>query len=391
MKRFSALLAVLFVSFFLFTYKLTKVPPGLNGDEYGIGYNAKLISESLTDENNNFLPLFVYAKSSDWKQPISVYVTAVVFKIIGVSFYSLRLTSVLFVLVSILVLYYLALSMFGKKYAIFSVLIFATTPIILIQSHLAIENIAPIPFVLIFLWAIYLTKQDKYIRYSIASGAILGLSLFSYFGMRAMVPVILVASLLYIRNRKKIILVLLGFSPLLILLVFGHIRYPGAVLGSYSAEIPSLYTFLYRYLSIFDISFLFFEGDITPYHSTGYFGMLLLPTLPAFIYSIYDSIVKKKEFNIYLILTFFLIPILFGFVPDIHRSSRLLALVPFYTLLSAYGLTKMKFKYALFILILILTSYGFFVLDYWNKYPERVKDAFAPSSANMQDYKFNTR
>ena len=48
MKNLFILLLVCLFSFLLFTYKITEVPPGINGDEAGIGYNSILISRNLT-------------------------------------------------------------------------------------------------------------------------------------------------------------------------------------------------------------------------------------------------------------------------------------------------------------------------------------------------------
>ncbi len=46
------------ILWFLFTYKITEVPPGINGDEASIGYNAISISQTLRDENQRLLSIF---------------------------------------------------------------------------------------------------------------------------------------------------------------------------------------------------------------------------------------------------------------------------------------------------------------------------------------------
>ena len=156
LKEIVTLLFFVVLAFVFLSYKITTVPPGINGDESGIGYNAILMSRNLTDENNNFLPLFIFAKGSDWKQPISVYTTALMFKVFGSSFLILRVTSVLFVIVSIIILYFLTKEIFNFRFFVVSFLILITTPIIIIQSHLALENIAVLPFVLF--WLLMLAK-----------------------------------------------------------------------------------------------------------------------------------------------------------------------------------------------------------------------------------------
>jgi len=378
MKKPFLLIASLIFAFFLFSYKITQVPPGINGDESGIGYNAILISRNMTDENNNFLPLFVFAKGSDWKQPVSVYTTALVFKLFGSSFWTLRATSILFVITSIAVLYFLAKEMFDMKFFIISFLILLTTPIIMIQSHLALENIAVLPFILF--WLLIVAKYEKVKKpiQLFLGGVALGAGIYSYLGMRLIVPVLSLLTLIYFRkNLKACGHFLLGAIPFFILLYVANFYYPGAVVGHYSGGAPSINDFLFRYLSTFDLSFLFLKGDATAYHSTGKAGMFLISTFPIFLIGVWKILQTKKPFEILVLFSFFFAPLLFGFVPDIYRASRLLALVPFYTIISTIGFFATPKKLGFVILILIAFNYLYFVNDYWFNYSDRVKEVFS--------------
>ena len=378
MKNIVALSLFLIFAFVLLSFKITQVPPGINGDESGIGYNAILISRNLTDENNNFLPLFIFAKGSDWKQPVSVYTTAFVFRIFGPSLEALRATSILFVLASIVIFYFLAKETFNFKFFIVGTLILLTVPIIMIQSHLALENIAVLPF--IFFWLLMLARYEglKKPVYLFLGGVALGVSVYSYLGMRLIIPVLSLITLIHFRrNLKKSIHFLLGVLPFFAFLYVANFYYPGAVVGHYNAPFPSINEFLLRYLSVFDISFLFLKGDITSYHSTGKAGMFLIASLPIFIIGIGKILKEKKPFEILILSSFFLVPLLFGFVPDIYRASRLLALAPFYTLVSTIGFFAIPKKLGFVILILMAINYLFFVKDYWFDYPGRVKEVFS--------------
>ena len=382
-KLFLGLVSVF--AFLLFTYKITEVPPGINGDEVGIAHNAALMSKNLTDENNNFLPLFVYAKTSDWKQPVTVYTTSAVFKLFGISFTNLRVTSVLFVISSIIIFYFLCKEVFTLKFFLVGSLILITTPIIMIQSHLALENIAVLPF--LFLWLLMLSKNKKDIHIVLA-GMFLGIGIFSYLGMRIIVPVLSLITLIYLRhNIKKSLMFLLGVVPFFVLLYVSSFYYPSAVVGSFSSSMPSLDVYLLRYLSIFDVSFLFIQGDASPYHSTGKAGMFLISTLPIFLFGVLDILKRKKPLEILILSSFFLLPALFGFVPDIHRASRLLALVPFYTIISTIGFVAIPKKLSAIIILLIMISYWSFVKDYWFSYPKRVENIF-PATINQYNNEF---
>lgn len=386
MKNLILLLAVCLASFFLLSYRITEVPPGINGDEAGIGYNAALISKNLIDENGNFLPLFVFAKSSDWKQPVTVYSTAVVFRLFGISYFNLRITSVLLILISIIILYFISLIAFDWNFFLISSLLLVTTPIILIQSHLGLENIAPLPFVLFWLLMLLVYDKSKKSMYLIFAGTGLGIALFSYLGMRLIAPVLVLTTFVYIKKSlKNLGLFLIGLTPFVLLLIFAHFRYPGAIFGNYNGAALTAYDFLYRYLSTFDLSFLFFNGDTTPYHSTGYYGMLLLPSLPLFLYGVYRAFRRPDKFLNMLLISFFASPIFFGFVPDIHRASRLIAILPFYLILAGVGFMKLGNYLKLLFVILIFATFVSFGYDYWFLYPKRVINDFSPSVNVLQD------
>lgn len=377
MKKILLLISSIIFAFLLLSFKLTEVPPGINGDESGIGYNAILISRNLTDENNNFLPLFIFAGGSDWKQPVSVYTTALIFKVFGSSFWTLRATSIFFVIISIVILYFLAKEVFNLKFFIISSLILVTTPIILIQSHLALENIAVLPFILF--WLLMMAKYEKIKKpiYLFLGGTALGVGIFSYLGMRLIVSVLSLISLIHLRkNIKQAFPFILGVLPFFALLYIASFYYPGAVVGHYDGAVQSINDFLFRYLSIFDLSFLFLKGDSTAYHSTGKAGMFLVASLPLFMVGAGKMLKDKKPFEMLILSSFFLAPILFGFVPDVYRASRLMVLVPFYALISTIGFFSTPKKIGFVILILMAINYIFFANDYWFNYPDRVKGIF---------------
>lgn len=401
MKKFFILIFLCISAFLLYSFKITQVPPGINGDEVGIGHNAVLISRNLTDENNNFLPLFIFAKSSDWKQPVTVYTTALIFRLFGSSFEALRSTSILFVIVSIIIFYFITKEIFNFRFFIVGSLILITTPIIMIQSHLALENIAVLPF--IFFWILMLAKykhslasqspgeKRKKSVYLFLGGISLGIGIFSYLAMRIIVPILSVITVIYLgKNLKRTVYFLLGVVPFFILLYIANFYYPGAVFGHFSAPIPSVNEFLLRYLSVFDFSFLFLKGDATPIHSTGQAGMFLVSTLPVFLIGIWKILRQKKPFEILVLSSFFLLPILFGFVPDIYRTSRLLALVPFYIIISTIGILALPKKLGVIIIILMIFNYWFFVNDYWFSYSNRVKNDF-PITINYYNEDFRKK
>lgn len=398
-KTFLFLVTFVILGWFLFTYKITDVPPGINGDEAAMGYNAVLVSRTGHDQNGRFLPLFVAIDSTDWKQPITFYSTVLGFKLFGASYFVLRAVSVVMLLLSGLIIFWLVKEGVGERVAFIGLLIFLTVPAVMIQSHLALENIAPIPFV--SLWLLMLAKYHRTLKnhFLVLAGMFLGISLFSYPGMRLIAPVLFLASLFFIvylgypkKNRTKLYRSLasfiLGFVPFPLIILAIRDLYPGAILAHNRPRIVSSYQdFFLPYLSYFDWSFLFLKGDATPYHSTGKQGVFLLAALPLFILGLVRVIQKKDPFLCFTALIFFLMPLLYGLTGtgSIYRSSRLLAFLPPFTLITALGLSALlnikdwRWKISSLVIasLLIILNYLDFVVDYWYNYPLRVSNQFA--------------
>lgn len=384
-------------AYLLLTFRITNVPPGINGDEAAIGYNAALVARTGHDQNGRFLPLFVSVFDlTDWKQPVTLYLTVLSFKIFGPSYFTLRAVSVSILLVSSFLILLLTKEILGTRAGLISLFIFITIPSVLIQSHLALENIAPIPFMT--LWLLMLAKYQKGYgqKFLIYSGLFLGIGLFSYPGMRLIFPVLFFLTMGYIfylnrmRSFKTKIPVVVKFS--LVVLIFPTFmlliknQYPGAILAyNRPHDISSYQEAILPYISSFDPSFLFIQGDFTPYHSTSRQGVFLLATLPFFALGIFMIARKKNPILFFILLTFFLTPLLYGLASSVHRGSRLLVLLVPYTVITTFGAVtilnigqRIKRLSILAILVsLIILNYIDFVRDYWYEYPKRVKSEFA--------------
>lgn len=387
----------LIAGWILFTFKLTEVPPGINGDEAAIGLNAIHISKDGYDLRGNFLPVFTsLPDSQDWKQPITVYSEVLAFKIFGPSYFTLRAVSIFYVLLSALLLFYLIRMLMGNFLAGLGILIFLTTPIIMIQSHLAMENVTPLPFIILWLIGVCKYTQQRKERYLIGMAVCLILAFYSYLGMRLIMPVLSLLSvvlILFVNGKKKLRTLLRQeavfialFIPFAISLLFFKSQYPGSLWGLYRPYVVESYqNFFLPYLSNFDPTFLYIFGDTTPYHSTGKFGMFLIATLPLFILGFIKVIRLNQLLPNFVTITFFLAPVLFGFGSTVHRASRIVVLVPLYVVICCFGLLLivnlkrgiLKIAAVTMLLTLILLNYLDFIKDYWFDYPNRVKSDFA--------------
>lgn len=381
-KLFKFLISILVLALLaiFFSYKNLDVPMGLTADETAMGYNAALLSNSYHDENGRFLPLFVLSNDgTDWKQPVTQYYLAILFKIFSPSLFLLRFSSVIIVILSTFLLYKLLRQQdysFGNS--VFSLLIFLSTPLIMIQSHMGLDNIMPIPFILIFLYFLFKFQKFSKFKYLIISALSLGITFYTYKGMRAIFPIWYFLSILYLfipRKKYLSVIIFSAFSlPFMLISPFINHIYPGSIFGGARPQFDSIYNFIYPYLSSFDLTFLFIKGDETLYHSTGIHGMFLLSTMPLFLFGIYSSITKNKNSR-FLLALFFFAPMLYGSVNSVHRASRLMCLIPLYAIICINGLMLIKLiikKYYVLILALLLilmsANYLDFLIYYYNTY-----------------------
>src|SRR5690349_16082688 len=89
------LLLITFLGGFLRLYKNTINPPGLNGDEISMAYDAYSILKTGKDQYGKFLPL-TFRSVDDYKNPVPVYLMVLPIKIFGLNDFSVRLQNVFF-------------------------------------------------------------------------------------------------------------------------------------------------------------------------------------------------------------------------------------------------------------------------------------------------------
>lgn len=369
------ILAVLTIGcFFLLSFKILEVPTGLTVDESAFGLNAVLLSRTLHDENGEFLPLYVHSiNKTDWRQPFTQYYLVLIFKLLGASIYNLRISSVFLVLLSSLLLFFLIKKILNYWWGIVAFLMMNLTPVVFMHSHLGLDNIMPIPFVI--LWLLFLFNKRYF-----WSAFLLAASFYTYKGMRAIVPVWGILSIVYLyfshKKLKPILNFVLGTLPWIALIPFIQSNYPGAIFGGARPKFDTFYNFFYPFLSHLDPTFLFIKGDNLLFHSTQIHGMYLLATMPFFYYGLYSSL-KSKKFIFFIGISWIMAPFLMGLVESTYRASRILSTVPLFIIITTYALSKIKIKLIIpVIFIIILLNFLDFSKYYWFTYPKFTENIF---------------
>ena len=383
--------------FLIFSYRLTKVPPGINIDESSFGYNASLLAKNLRDENNRFLPVFILTLSGkDWKPPVRMYLTAITFKLFGRSYLNFRMVSVFVAVASCLLFFLLLKLFFSTKLSLVGLFVFASSPSLLLQSHFGSDNIDVLPWII--LWLYFFVQYCKKFKptYLLLSGIFLGISFYTYKAMHAIVPVYLGISVVYLflfnfwrKTGKKFefLWFLLGIAPFLIPLRWLQVHYAGAIYDLAIVNRPSFYDSVYVYLSSFDFSFIFLRGDKMLIHSTGRHGIFLLPGLPLFFLGFLQLYKEKKPMYYFIFASLILTPLLFTMVGSVYRASRLLAYIPSASFIFTLGvkfILEIKNKtiekvLLLFFFLLLSLNYSDFVRYYWYDYPKLISGDFSPN------------
>lgn len=392
------------VAVFIYTHRLLSVPPGLETDEASIAYNSALISKTLKDQNDRFLPVFILSSDKhDWKQPILIYFAALLFKIFGISLTVYKMSNIIFYLSSLVLFMAIAYKIFlNTKYFYISTILYIFTPISIIVSRIGNESILPLFFSCLYLFFLFKYLDNQKYKWLALNAFSIGLSFYSFKGMRLIVPIwsIFTVYIIFlkrnIKNIKIIIKDIVIFSliliPFLAITPLLELKYAGAVFDQHKIEIDSMYKFIHYWLSNISLAFWFTTPDIGKTYLVSDYGAILIACLPLFIYGFFNSF--KKNYKVTLITVLFILtPSLFGLAHSLNYTHRLMASIPTIILIISYGYQILdqkisKFKFSILFkfsyLLLIIININNFLRYYYFEYPllHQTKQAFGVYTYN---------
>ncbi len=395
---------------FFHVWNIDSLPKGLYVDEASIGQNAANIKANLQDQHGQFMPIYFEALG-DFKSPIYIYTTSIVFQITGISDLSLRLTSALFFLILITGTMILVKKVFPKHpiTLLYSLLALGTLPWFFTFSRIGFENIAQPALYVWALLCIYTAYQQAAtkttIYYSLAAGLLTGFAFYTSSTSRFLSFALIIGLMIVYRSKdywKRHVLFLSAFIVSLIPYLYFSANNPGLQqkLGFISYFYASDLTLLQKlnvlivnYLSYFDPGFLLIAGDSNLRHHTGSMGQLFLAVALLAVVGISFVIILRdshhKYFGWLLFIGALTAPLAAAITDQSHAQLSLM--FGFYILLlSVYGvaaleyLPKSSIKWAsIGTLSLILIIQGaFYLTNYFTAYPTQTVAAF-------QSYDFN--
>lgn len=381
-KKNGVLILILLFGLFIRLWQIDSVPVSLFGDELDVGYHAYSISKTGRDYMGNFLPLH-FRSLAEWRTPLYLYSAVPTVALFGITPLGVRLPSVIFGILGILLMYLLTLKITGKtNLALISAFILASLPWHIHYSRAGFEVAQMLTFFLAGIYFFLLGLKNS--KWLIPSVFVLALTPTIYNTAKLFLPLLLLSLITLWRHeirlipKRHLILVIVIFSLILIPFTYstvfggGKERFDGISIfntQTLSGEIGFARerdanmrgeqvisnsitdkffhnkinffwgNFLNNYLESFSTQFLFTKGDPNPRHSSGlelYVIELIFLIAGLFFYLKSDLNLKVK---IFFLLWLGLAPIPSALTQGGgNHATRLFLMVPSLVLLISFGI-----------------------------------------------------
>jgi len=403
--RWSRILPVLVLvaaSALLYVRGLAWSPPYLSIEEVGQTTHAVWLSTTGRNLNGQWLPLyFPDATYTAGRDPLWIYATAGLLKLQAFSETLVRLPSASAGVLAILLMFWLARRVLGDDLPAFVAAgLLALTPAHFIESRIATNQIATVPFVLTWLLflAIYLDSNRP--RDVLIAAACLGLSVYSYLSALVMAPIYFGATLVVViwheRSRPRtptaaLAAASVGFAAALLPAVLWHIAHPERIaqlldyythgvynnnLGAKSfLSLDGVAGHLNLWWNCFSPGPLFLGGDASFRFSTRQAGHFLLPIAALLVPgAVHVRRHVKPELQFLLAAGLILGP-LPAVLANEFEIKRCLNMVPIVVLIAACGVqhlwtSRQQIRRAIAVTLVALCVFQFvgFYRYYWGAY-----------------------
>lgn len=272
---------------------LGDLPAGLFCDEAGLGYNAWSLLHTGRDEAGASWPLYVWSFGVSYKNPIFIYSAMLPVGLFGLSEFSIRLTSALFGVATVIGVGLLGRIAFGAAGGLLAALLLAVVPWHVHFSRIAFELIT-FPAIFVFAFAALAAGVRGRPRWLLLAGPLFALCFYTYGPAKLFVPAFLVGALLLYARRlwavrgTVVMAAVLTVMTAMPVLVFdlSHRDRSGQYFSRTTTLNPSQTVeenarrVLDQYERFFSRAFLFERGDPLTRHAVPGFGELYWTMLP---------------------------------------------------------------------------------------------------------------
>ncbi len=406
-----------------YTTRLAQAPRYLARDEIGFGRQAYSFATTGRDLDGNRFPLFfgepIYHVGRD---PLLIYLTALLLKVRPLSDAIVRLPNALLGVLDVLLMFLVGRRIFKNEWlGLGAALILAMSPAHFIHSRLAVSLLLPLPFTL--LWLLTLTgilerdtPETKHLalRPLGIGAACLGLGVYGYLASVMLMPIYLICTAWVAATRdiaKRIAVLAVAFVVPMLPLVFWQWTHPTrfhdmiAIYHPYAPQFGPLQG-LKEMLSYFSLSvradnywtnlnpsLLFFGGDASLVNSTRLAGVFLWPIGVFFAAGVYQMLTaRRSRFTGVLLIGFLTAPLPQVLTVDVG-IRRSLVLIVFGTLIATYGIEYLLAQSrptltrvaAALMLAIVPFSFAHFYRDYVGDYQNRAAYWFGNNIRGMME------
>ena len=364
--EYFGVICLLAVALLIRLYKLDKIPPGNWYDEAINGLDALSILKAKSP------PVFFMTEGHP-REALFMYLILLNFKIFGVSYITLRLTSVIIGTITILFCYLFTKEFFDKRAAFLSALILVFLRWHIHFSRTSFRTILTPLFLLLVFYFLKKGIKNKKTIFFIISGICFGLGFHTYLAFRLSIIILIIYLLTEIKksqikeySKSLTLFVLFGFIVFLPLLI-DYIINPMHFLGR--ADEVSLFTKGFSYgvsqilLNVKNVAMMFvFKGDHVAKHNIPFMPVLDPLTAILFYLGLTISILRIKKSTSYVLIISWFFIMLFASIlsygsPNMLRTVAItptLAIFISIGLLSISDVLKKKFSPQLPIIIIAI-------------------------------------
>lgn len=368
MKRIVVIfLAIIFLlGFILRLYQHSTVPPDLYWDEVSIGYNAYSILETGKDEWGVPFPV-IFKAFGEHKFPGYIYLTVPFVYLLGLTETAVRLPSIIFGSLTIIVVYALARKLkFSQKAALIAPLLLAFSPWHLQFSRAGFEAVVSLFFLLLGIF-LFITATEGKLRFLFPAMASFLLAIYTYQNSSVIIPlispliVIALIALFRRQNSSRKIIVIASLAVSFVMLTPYLQNYVLSPVGRTRASSENIFrmkgnlleNFSFNFTGNFSLRYLFTHGDQNGRHSVKKNGQLYSWQILFVLIGLF-TLLKSQPKSGRLIIIFLLAAVMPATLTTVspHALRSLPAVIP-YTLITAIGLAALaKWKFPLKALIL---------------------------------------
>jgi 4-amino-4-deoxy-L-arabinose transferase-like glycosyltransferase len=383
------ILGLIFIlALFIRVYSLSSIPNGFHIDEASLGYNGYSLLLTGKDENNHKLPFYI-DMFGDNRPSGYHYLTAPAIKIFGLNEFATRIPGALFGALSIIPFFFLAKVLFkNKKISLLSAFLLSISPWSVVLSRAGNETVVAL-FCIITGYLVFLGGfQKKKILYLVIGAIIISLSFFFYHTPRVFVPMLVLASVIYLyplwkkfNLTTKVSLIfsffLISFIAFLLVIVakggtgrfsqvniFGYpevklvmeeqIREDGgigmpilATRAFHNKLVNYSLGFATNYFDYFSGKFLFIEGGLPNWYKVPGMGLIYLVELPFILMGIFYLLSSREKYHKLPLLWLLIAPVTAAFtVDDVPNVNRAIVMFPMIELAAAYGFVTITERFS---------------------------------------------